>query len=101
MKSIKLYDTGKYTSKEVLRQALGLSPQKPITYIEMGKRLKLLDLIEAADKEVVVEDADHSVLLQAIEGFPWSLAERELHTVLKAVHEAKEPEKKAKADGKG
>jgi len=91
MKRITLRTDGKQNSKEVFRAVAEHSPQKPISVSEMRKRVKLLDVLDAAlGDSIVVEDAEWQVLKDIMESFPWSQATKQLLAIIDDVINAAE-----------
>lgn len=89
MKLVKLYDTDKrFRSKGVLRDALNMSPKKELTIADMVARCKVMRCLANAEGDLVLEDADHKALLDAVEAFPWAVADEALLEILQAVKDA-------------
>jgi hypothetical protein len=68
------------------------SPQKPLTVAEIRARVKVLDVLERLEPDadsMVLEDADHQTLKNAIESFPWQQAGRDILEIIDDVLEAK------------
>lgn len=65
---------------------MGSSPSNAITIEEMRRRVRVMDAIDAAleasaDK-LVLEEADHQMLKQAVSTFPFSVAHKDLLAIL-------------------
>lgn len=90
MKRIVLRAGGEHGSLSVLRLVAGHSPQRAITIEEIRRRVRILDALDAADAELLLEDADAEVLVRALEGFPWNMASRELLEIIDDVLTAEE-----------
>lgn len=90
MKLIKFYEFEKWKSKIVLRDALANSPTRQITIDEMEKRCRLLRMIDKMNgaADLVLEDADAAAFTQALETYPWGIADEELLQILNAVRKA-------------
>lgn len=91
MKIIKLRNE-KVKAADIINQVAGLSPARAISIDEMRKRVRILEAIEALKPDAVelfLEDADCDVLINAMNGFPWSGASRELLAVIDDVLGAK------------
>lgn len=90
MKRVTIRTGLRHSSRDVFHTVLEHSPQRALDVGEIRKRVKVLDLIDAAQGDsVVLEDADHGTLKGALEGFPWQVAHRELLSVIDDVLEAK------------
>lgn len=90
MKLIKFYEFEKWKSKVILRTALAESPTRAITIDEMEKRCRILRMLDKMNgsADLVLEDADAAAFTQALETFPWGVADDDLLTILNAVRKA-------------
>ena len=110
MKRIPLRDRQPFRAREVIigmLEAPGGSAQG-ITYQEMRKRDRILDIVERAppgDHYIDLEDADYAVLLGVLNGAAFGTAKRELRKILDEIANARSPEEtpslKMVADGGG
>lgn len=100
MKSIPLFDLGGMKSAHVIRQVLEMAPaptpHRPggIDIAGMRARCRLLDKLDALAPGAdifLVEDADHSTLVQAVNGMQWTIANSNLLKIIDGILEAKEP----------
>lgn len=77
---------GKNDVKQVLINVLQHSPHQALTIPQIRQRVKIVEQLEAEGvKELLLEDADHAVLFEAMSGFPWAQATKELLAVIDAV----------------
>jgi hypothetical protein len=95
------------TTLEIIK-AIARSPtEKGVSYDEMRNRLRILDVVEAADEnaeQLDFEDSDHALLARLTKEFRFGLVKRELADIVQGIIEApkKEPSKKTeKAEKKG
>lgn len=91
MRSIPLRTTP-IKSVDLLRQVLENSPREPLSVDAIRRRCRVLDKIDdcVVDADcLVVEDAEHSTLMHAVESFPWSVANRDILRIIDDVKEAK------------
>lgn len=90
MKLVKMFDDhDRWKSKKALKEALNLSPQKALSLSDMRARCKVMDLIEkTGGGDLVLEDADHKVLLDSVNAYPWAIADPALVKILDAVEYA-------------
>lgn len=94
MKRICLREAGDYKTTEVLRQVAGASPQRAMSPDEMRKRIGILDALDAIKpgaEAFDLEDAQHALLVDALNAFPWGVANRDLLRIIDDVIEAQEP----------
>lgn len=87
MKTIELVDFEKFSTRAVLRQIIeGVSPNSGgLSVSDMRRRIKLLDKVEAADKKLELEDADHNYLVQLLQGFPFGVVHPDLVAIADAI----------------
>ena len=76
-KTIKFHDGETFSSKRTLVEVLSLPPQG-CNINDMRKRMKVMDAIEAADGEVVLEDADFDLLKGCFNSFPFRLVHKDI-----------------------
>jgi hypothetical protein len=57
--------------KWLASQCVGMTPGDKLTVEEMRKRYRILDAIEKADTEILLEDADFEKLKSMVIGFQW------------------------------
>lgn len=94
MKKIKLRkdDNEQLTTVGIIKLVAGNSPNKPLGVDEMRRRVRILDVIEAVESttadHVFLEDEDAKALNVAIEGFPWSTANKQLLAIIDDVLKA-------------
>jgi len=70
-------------SATLLKMVAGNSPNKALTVDEMRKRVHILDALESSSGDVLfLEDEDHRCLSDAIQGFPWSAANKALLQII-------------------
>jgi hypothetical protein len=76
--------------KAVLTAVLSQSPNKPISVEEMRKRVRVMEAIEQSGEgeSFHLEDSDHQVLMESLENFPWSQANRALLNLIDDVRKA-------------
>lgn len=101
MKLVPLYDLpGGIKSLGIIRQVLEIAPPpgpgRPggIDVGSMRARCRVLDALDAVAPdatELRLEDADHAMLVRAINDFPFGVANANLLKVLDGVLEAKAP----------
>lgn len=94
MKRIPLRDEAPFKTRDVLQTvASQAAPGKGIDADEMRRRCRLLDALEKADgNELVLEDADHALLVRLIKGFQFAAAHPKLLVIIDDVLDAKAPE---------
>lgn len=92
MKIIPLADRGNYKAREVIRAIAQTPPaNSPLNYDEIGKRVKILELLDDQEGELFrLEDADWQVLSRAVDTFPFGVAHPDLYAIAKAIKEAKD-----------
>jgi hypothetical protein len=101
-------DSAQNRPKDVIKEIISNSPTKPITVDEMRHRVTIMEALERSTDHLLLEDASHRVLADAMQGFPYSRASRDLLTIIDAVinassvdvtelSEAKQAKKKADA----
>lgn len=95
MKRVYLHNQGPFKAVEVITSVLELPSQNQgINYKEMQKRVRVLDVIEAAKSEpfVDLEDADHEHLVQLLHAFQFATARPELLQILNQITNARAPD---------
>ena len=94
MKAIPLRDEAPFKTRDVLQAVISQpAPGQGINADDMRRRCRLLNALEAAEGEaLLLEDADHALLVQLINGFQFGTAHRDLLAVIDDVIEAKAPE---------
>jgi hypothetical protein len=71
--------------RDVLKEIVQFSPNKPLSVNEIRQRVTIVEALDRATDEVLLEDATHKVLAEALESFPYNRASRDLLTVIDAV----------------
>jgi len=87
MKKIKLHkgDSEQLTSVGIVRLVAGNSPSKPLGVDEMRRRVRILDALDNLpdnSDHLMLEDEDAKALSAAVEGFPWSSANKQLLAII-------------------
>lgn len=94
MKLIPLSKAEKYDARTLIKEVMENSPQEALTPDKMRLRIKVLDTLDAAGGEsMLLEDAEHAILSQAITTYPYNLANRDILRVIDDVANAKDPAK--------
>lgn len=89
MRSIVMRVDGMFSSIEIFRQVLGVSPVKAITVAEVRARSKILDKLDEPVGEVFqLTEAEWTLLKQCIETFGFSIAHSKLVRVFDDVDNA-------------
>jgi hypothetical protein len=70
---------------EVIKEIVSFSPNKAISVEEMRQRVAVMEALDRATDEVLLEDATWQILADAIRTFPFNRASRDLLTVVDAV----------------
>lgn len=94
MKSIPLRDEAPFKSIEVITLVVKQPVQgQGINADDMRRRVRLLDALEKADGDsLLLEDADHAVLVRLINGFQFGTADRRLLQIIDDIADAKAPQ---------
>jgi hypothetical protein len=93
MRSIKLEKFPEVMTAEVLKSVVELVPRgQGVNVSDMRWRLQMLDKIDAADGELLVEDADHEKLNAMIATFPFGVVNADLVKIADAVEKAEKVE---------
>jgi hypothetical protein len=94
MKRVLLRDRGTFKAREVITAMLELPlPNQGITYAEMRRRDRVLDVLEASKGDYMdLEDNDYNVLKAILDQFQFATNKRELRRVLDDIANAKAPE---------
>jgi hypothetical protein len=84
MKTIPLRNDGPFKTRDVLQQALELSPQQALTIDAIRRRCRVLDVMEkyVGDGPLLLEDADWTTAKQSLESFPFSVANKYLLQII-------------------
>ena len=83
-------------SADLFKQVLENSPREPLSVDMMRRRCRVLDKLDGAlVGAVILEDLDALTLSQALDIFPWAVANRDILRIIDDVKEAKPPEDKA------
>ena len=88
MKTFKLVEGQQFKAKDVLVQVLTLGGQQGMTFAEMRKRSKVIDVIEKAEGAVSLEDTDFDLLKRVFDGFVFAIRHPDLEAIGTAVEEA-------------
>lgn len=100
MKLIPLRTDGKFPTIAILDQAVSVAPNG-INPTQMRSRIRILDAIDNAKNDtLLLEDADYSTLVDAVNGMPWAIADRSLLQIIDDVVNAVAPPAPA-PDAKG
>lgn len=72
------------STAEILMAVVSASPHKALSVIEMRKRVAILDALEESkDKDfLMLEEAEHQLLAEAMQSFPWSQANKALLNII-------------------
>lgn len=99
MKLIPIRDDAPFKTLDVLQAVVSQpTPGQGINADEMRRRCRLLDALEKADTDaLLLEDADHELLVRLINDFQFGTAHPKLLAVIDAVVQSKEPETAAAA----
>lgn len=90
MRVIQLREDTPIKSSVLLGTVLGTSPTNSITVDEIRKRVRILDLVEnSTDGTLVLEDSDYAFLNRLIQSFPFSVANKDLLSIIDTITEAK------------
>lgn len=83
MKAIPVRSGGTFGTLAIIKEASETNP-KGMNVAEMRSRIRILDAVEKADgnSEVVLEDADHTTLTEAINSMPWARADRSILQII-------------------
>lgn len=88
MRTIVFMTDPPYSTSELMRQVLQLSPVQSITVEQMRQRCKILDAIDAAGGAAIkLEEAQFSLLTGIIKEFPFNVAAPALMRVIDAILE--------------
>lgn len=74
---------------------------KGVTYDEMNKRLRLIDVVNGTPEDAdgfLFEDEDWNLLTRITRVFQFGMVDQELADILKGILEAKKPEKAEKPE---
>lgn len=97
MKVVPLQDRGNFKAVDVIRQIVKAPGREGINYDEMNKRCRVLDALDAAEKNsktvLELEDADYQTLAGTLKGFQFAVADRDLLAILDEIKNAKAPVK--------
>lgn len=92
MKLIPLRDEVPFKSVDVIRTVVSQpTPGQGINADDMRRRCRILDALEEANGNLVLEDADHAVLNGLVKSFQFGAAHPALLRVIDDVIEAKAP----------
>jgi hypothetical protein len=91
MKLIPLRDGATFNSRAILAQVAGVSTQRALSVEEIRRRVRILDALDASADHLLLEDADHAALTEALAGFPFAVAHRELLQIIDDVLDARTP----------
>lgn len=85
--------TDPLNSIDLFTQVLSKSPRDPLSVDAMRRRCRVLDKLEGATgQKLELEDMDALTLSQAIDAFPWAVANRDILRIIDDVKEAKSPD---------
>jgi hypothetical protein len=87
MREIKLIDSGELKARHMLKQ-IAMIPAKgeAVTYEQMGRRMKIIDALDALSEEadvLLLEDSVWTTLKAAAEVFPFAVAHPDLYTFVR------------------
>lgn len=75
--------SGPYSSKVLLAQVAGLSPEKAINVAEMRTRIRIIDAIENSEGDsFLLETSEYDVLKAAVQSFPFNVANKQILQVI-------------------
>ena len=88
---------GPFNGINIIRQIVSISTEKKIDYLEMKRRVAILDALELAEKDkadtLEIEEAEYDILREAEAGFAFIIANKEILTVRDDIRSAKVKEK--------
>lgn len=89
MKIIPLRDDGAFTTVSIIKEAAGAAAGG-MNVAQMRSRIRILDAADGVKgNELLLEDADHATLKDAINATAWSVAHPKLLAILDDILEAK------------
>ena len=90
MKYVKLEEFEGTSTREVLKSVLrNGDPQRGMDIAEVGRRIKVIDKVEAARLDVLaLEDAEWEVLRDAFEAASWVAADHSILRIWEAITKA-------------
>jgi hypothetical protein len=90
MKAIKLEKFSEMSTKEVLTGILNGLPKNSggANIGEIRYRLGLLEKVESAEDELLLEDAEHGRLVDIVANFPFGIVHRDLVAIADAIENA-------------
>lgn len=95
MKSIPLNTDEKFKTREILKIVVSQPlPNQGITVDDMRRRCRILEVLEKLEDDsdvMLLEDADHAVLVRLMNGFQFGVADSRLLKVIDDVIGAVEP----------
>lgn len=80
------------TVTEIFKMVLENSPHRALGVEEIRHRVKILDKLDGLNGsgELLLEDAEHRIMSEAMGTFPWSKANRSLLNIIESVTNASE-----------
>jgi hypothetical protein len=89
MKSIELRSSDEWDDKIILRAvAEQSSDPRGMDYAHVRRSIRLLDALDAADRTLELEDADHAYLVERLASFRWARADRRIVDLVERVKAA-------------
>jgi len=78
---------------ELIKVAMANKPAQGFDLKEMRERYRILDALEKAEGELLLEDADADKLKKCVEVMRWTVLDRNLMEFMEAVQDMKNVEK--------
>ena len=89
MKTIQIRSGDTFSTRKVLADLVGGGQTRPMTPGEMRKRLRILDVLDAATGDSFqLEDADHALLKEIVGEAVWVVIHRDLIQIIDDVEKA-------------
>ena len=94
LKSVKFPDDSDFSYKEAIQIILARpgNPQAGANYEEMRKVLPILDKVDAANGVLVLEDAEHTELMNRAKNMPYRVINKTILDFLDSIVTARAPE---------
>lgn len=89
MKAIEIKKRSKYDDIEILRQVCSAHGDRGINIGTMRTLIKVLDKLETAKDELLLEDEEYNVLRRHFESFNFAIAHRDITELHDAITTAK------------
>jgi hypothetical protein len=90
MKAIPIRSEGDVTTVAIVRGVVEAAPNG-INVAQMRSRIRILDALDKASEAILLEDADHAVLAEAVNGALWTKADRNVMRIIDDILEAGAP----------